>query len=561
MLQLAAGLALSLLLLHPARAGDLADLFPDGRLAALRVPSGLALWQAPPVQRAIQLLRERGALAEVEAGRGALQLATGTDPAEWLAFLLGGEVEVGVYEGQASRLAGEGTGRRRLLAAARTPDADGCQRILDALLAVIESDEGNDVRRKSYRDVPWARVNRELLVARRGEVLLLANDDDLLAAALDRLLDGAPAVAPPPAAGGLLTFELEPELLRPRDLQPATGAARRALGRRIANPLGNLLFAGLLLGEGRLCGSLHAEAGALELRLALPPAQQDTPAAFFPPGADGFSVPVDGETLAVLAVRRDLADWWRQRETLMSAESQPQLAKADETLSLLFMGSSPAEDVFAALGTELALVIDRQTFEDAPEPDVKLPGACLVARLHDPASFGPAVQVAFQSLVGFLNTERAQKREAPFLLDALEHEGTTLRAARLLPGGPGEPVGSDANASPAVAIVDDWLLLGTSLEQVRRLVSALRAGALQPVAAGTLSLHVDGVRALRLLADNRDVLVAQSILEDGLSALDAGRHVDNLLALLGELQALDLSVTRAVDRLDVLLRLTLDGAP
>jgi hypothetical protein len=113
-----------------------------------------------------------------------------------------------------------------------------------------------------------------------------------------------------------------------------------------------------------------------------------------------------------------------------------------------------------------------------------------------------------------------------------------------------------------VAVVDDWLFVGTSLEQVRRLVSALRAGTLRPVVSGAFSLQVDGARVLHLATDNRDVLVAQSILEDGLGALDAGRHVDNLLALLGELLALDLSVTRAAGGLDVLLRLSLgDAAP
>ncbi len=543
----------------PKGAGDLADLFPPGRLGTLVVPSGQALFDCAPVQRALQRLREAGALTELEAGRGALHLAVGTDPAEWLAFLLGGELQLGAYEGP-PRPDGEGAGRRQLLGAARTPDSEGCQRILDALLAVIESDEGNDVRRRRHRDVSCASVNRNLHVAHHESILLLSSEHDLLTAALDRLLDGARAAAPAPAADGLLAFELDPELLRPRDVQPAAGAARRALGRRLTNPLGNLLFAGLLLEEGRVSGSLHAAPDALELRVALPPAPGDAPAAFFPPGAEAFEVPVDDETLAVLALRRDLGDWWRQRESLMSGDSQAQIAKADETLSLLFMGSSPAEDVFSALGTELALVLDRQTFDGMPEPDVKLPGACLVARLREPAAFGPAVQVAFQTLVGFLNTERAQQREAPFLLDSVEHEGVTLRAARLLPGEDEAP-GTDANASPAVAVVDDWLFVGTSLEQVLRLVSALRAGALRPVAAGALSLHVDVVRALQLARDNRDVLVANSILEDGLSALDASKQVDEILSLLGELRSLDLSVLRAADRLDVRLRLALVAAP
>lgn len=554
---------LTLLLAAAPRAADPAAALPEGRLATLRVASGRALFDSGPVQRVLSRLRTAGALAELEQGRAALQLATGSDPAQWLDTLLGGEVLVGLYEGRPSRLAGaDAPGPRLPLAVARTRDAETCQRILDAALAVIEGDPANEVRRSRYRDVPWARVNRKLVVARHEDLLLLGGDDDLLAAALDRLLDGAAPAGPLPAAEGLLAFHAEPEALRPRDWKPAAGEARRALGKRIANPLGNLLFGGLLAGEGALDGALDAGTEGLELQLRLPPVPADAPAAWFPAPSGDFAVPVTPETLAVLALRRDLGDWWRRREELMSPEAQPQLAKADETLSLLFMGGSPAEDVFAALREDLALVVDRQTFEGAPRPDVELPAACLVGRLKDPQAFGPTVAVAFQTLMGFLNTDRAQERRAPFLIESLEHAGATVRYARLLPGRDGEPAGLDANASPALALKDDWLLLGTSLEQVRRLLTALEQGALRPVPGAHLALQVDGARALRLARDNREVLVARSILEDGLLADEAAARIDHLLGLLGELRSLDLSVAPGPGGLELLLQLGLgQGAP
>ena len=102
-------------------------------------------------------------------------------------------------------------------------------------LAVIEGDPANDVRRSRYRDVPWFRVNRRLVVARHDDLLLLGGDDELLATALDRLLDGAGVIGPLPPAEGLLAFHAEPAALRPRDWKPAAGEARRALGKRIAN--------------------------------------------------------------------------------------------------------------------------------------------------------------------------------------------------------------------------------------------------------------------------------------------------------------------------------------
>lgn len=556
-------LLLTLLLAAAARAADPAAALPDGRLATLRVASGRALFDCGPVQLVLAQLRAAGALDELERGRAALRLATGSDPAQWLDTLLGGEVLVGLYEGRPSRLAAaDAPGPRLPLAVARTRDAEACQRILDAALAVIEGDPANDVRRSRYRDVPWFRVNRRLVVARHDDLLLLGGDDELLATALDRLLDGAGVIGPLPPAEGLLAFHAEPAALRPRDWKPAAGEARRALGKRIANPLGNLLFGGLLAVDGPLHGALDAGSEGLELRLQLPPVPADAPAAWFPAPAGDFAVPVTPETLAVLAVRRDLGDWWRRREELMSPEAQPQLAKADETLSLLFMGGSPAEDVFAALREDLALVVDRQSFEGVPRPDVLLPAACLVGRLKDPQEFGPSVAVAFQTLMGFLNTDRAQERRAPFLIESLEHAGTTVRYARLLPGRDDEPVGPDANASPALALRDDWLLLGTSLEQVLRLLTALEQGALRPVPGAHLALQVDGARALRVARDNRDVLVARSILGDGLLADEAAARIDRLLDLLGGLHDLQLSVAPGPGGLELLLQLGLGrGAP
>ena len=176
-----------------------------------------------------------------------------------------------------------------------------------------------------------------------------------------------PAADVPPGATVLATFALDADRLRPADLKLVAQPGRKLLGRRVANPLANLLVGGLTLGAGRVEGRLLSGAGELALQARLPAPPADAPAAWFPPGPDALAVPVTPETLAVVHVRRDLADWWRQRETLMSDESQPGLAKADETIGLLFAGLSPAEDVFGAVDPELALVVDRQRFE-APWP-------------------------------------------------------------------------------------------------------------------------------------------------------------------------------------------------
>jgi hypothetical protein len=410
--------------------------------------------------------------------------------------------------------------------------------------------------------VDCARVGHDFSVARQGEVLFLATTTELLQSAIDRRLDNAAIELPMPEPDGLLAFRLEPALFQERDARPVVKPAREVLGRRIANPLGNLLFGGLLTAEGPISGALDADAASLSLRVALPPVPADAPAAWFPPGEPGFGVPADEQTVAVLALRRDVADWWRHRETLLAEDGQAQLAKADETISVLFMGASPAEDIFAALKPELALVVDRQLFAGAAAPAVKLPAACLVARARDPATLGPQLQVAFQSFVTFLNTDRAKDHRAPFLIDAVEHEGVSIRTARLLPGAHGEAPGMEANASPAIALVDDWVLVGTALEQVQRLVTAVHSGALRAVSGGPFCAQLDVTRGLQIARDDRDALIAKSVVEGGLELGAASARLDAALAALGELGSVDLSVLPAADRLAVTLHVALGaGAP
>src|SRR5690349_5245272 len=114
---------------------ELAAIFPPGALAVARAPSGRALWESAPAQRAWSRLAAAGALDELEQGRAALRLASGTDPADWLAFLFGGEVELAVYAEPGADE--EAPPRRRLLLAARTPEAENCERVVAALLGLL----------------------------------------------------------------------------------------------------------------------------------------------------------------------------------------------------------------------------------------------------------------------------------------------------------------------------------------------------------------------------------------------------------------------------------------
>jgi hypothetical protein len=545
-------LGLAFLLPAPPPAADdaLSALLPEGRLAEVHVPSGKAVWDSELGRRIHTLLEDQGAFDELQDGLAALRMVTGSDPTRLIELVLGGELELGVYPTVRKNSDKPDMRNRKVLAVARTGDADGLALAMNALDAVLAANPDAKVKNGRHRKQPYMRFD-DASLARVDDMLLFATDQHLLTGALDRWLDGASDVVATPFEG-LASFELDTRLFRAKDIALLRTPTRKLLGKRLANPLANLLFGGLTVGEGTLHGTLTGSGEEIELDVCLPPVPDDAPRAWFPPEpATTTAMPVTPDTLAVLSLRRDLADWWRNRETYMPDGAQPALAKADQNMALIFAGQSPAEDVFGQASTEMALIVDRQRFEGGPAvPDVRLPAFCLVTPLRDPAQFTPTLSVAFQTLMGVINTDRAQNSKAPFLLDTVPHEGIGVRAAQLLPGagsgGLGEPAAIDFNFSPAVAVVDGWALVGTSAEQVRRLVSALHAGEMTE-ARGVLSAHIDAERVLDALEDNRGALIAQEMLDDGLGPEEAAAEVDGLLGLVAGVHSVAGSLTRQDD--------------
>lgn len=548
---------------RPGEDGDLSALLPDGRLAEVHVPSGKAVWESEMGLRLRGLIEDMGADRELREGLGALHVLTGSDPAAWIELVLGGELELGVYPTPRKNNPTPNPAKRQVLVVARTADADGLALAMNALQAALETNPDAEFKTARHRKLPYLRFGKNASLARVDDLLLFATDDRLLTEALERWLDGGLLAAAGSGTGTeLASFEFDTELLRPGDFASLRAPTRKLLGRRLANPLSNLLFGGLTLGKGRVAGTLAGVGREIALDVCLPPVPDDAPRAWFPPEPAGsMAVPVTPETLAVLSLRRDLGDWWRNRESYMPDGAQPGLAKADQNMALIFAGQSPAEDVFGQTGQVLALVVDRQRFEDAAAvPDVHLPAFCLVTRLRDPEAFTPTLAVAFQTLMGVINTDRARNRTAPFLLDTTLHEGIGVRAAHLLSGagsgGKGEPAAIDFNFSPAVAVVEGWALIGTSVEQVNRLVSALHSGE-SAEGRGVMSFDIDVTRVLSALEDNRGALVAQSMLDNGLDPDEAATDVDNLLEWIGSLQHVSAALTRQAECLHVDLDLLL----
>ena len=532
---------------------------PKHLVARIEVSSGKDAW-ASPLGHPIRPLLEDS--EDLEMLRLGLMAASGIDLDVIAETLLGGPL---IFETYRTRPTNQ---RLRDIPTPwdthfliRTWNSD--QRLVsDALEATLRilSSSGRHVERDSYRGTPYAIVDNEVLVAHVGNRLVAGTHEEIVAEAIDRLLD---QVRQPPLTTGeahSLSFDVDLHSLR------GSGGGLSSLQRR-SGPLIDLTFHALVpFLDGRMTGTITWADDTVSLNANVTADVGDIPQAYLPRKGEGepFWVPRSPETLAVLYAPRDLADWWRNRETLLPEGQQGRLAKFDQTMTTMFSGQSVAEDVFSQMSYDLAVVIDRQTYDEQVHlPDVRLPGFCVVTKVNDARTFGPTLQIAFQTLLSFLNTERAKTGEAPFLVETVMQEGTQVRLASLVPeaSATGMAEGSiDFNYTPAMAVRDGWLLLGTSAEQGRRLVTAINQGQGAPI-KGHLSLDLDADRATQAFRDNRDALIAQSILEKGTDVQTATEEVDGFLSLLDMITKASVTLELEEDVMRLTTHLDVKRAP
>jgi hypothetical protein len=389
----------------------------------------------------------------------------------------------------------------------------------------------------------------EAVIARREALLVLGNDAELVAEALELAADpdgrglldrtgfGAHHDARPPAAA--LWAWLELAALEPhadqgfRELRTAnrTPAVQALLGARIGALLCARALSATLVLEGE-----HG----LELRLR---AHEAPTVAELAPLARTGAVPAEvaGEGLGQALVYRDYARYFTLRSELFPTESLPAFGEAITNGALFFEGQDLGEEVLARVSPWIRLVARELDFAAGRRPEIPLPGAALVAVLDDERG-AEQWTAAFQTLVSIVNVDQAQKGGKSMRLQ-LEREGEIeISTARFVTPAAGDGVDVRYNLEPSLAVVGRHLVLGTHAALVRELVHEL-VGATPGTAPGareTLDLDARGWRAA--LEHNFEVLVSNTMLEDGLTRAEAEREIGGLRRALASFESAHLEL-------------------
>ncbi len=271
-------------------------------------------------------------------------------------------------------------------------------------------------------------------------------------------------------------------------------------------------------------------------------------------GSAGQLLTVNQRMLA-LSAYRDIAGMWLRSDDLFNQKINDDLAKADSNLSTFFGGKDFAEDILAAMRPELQLIVARQSFVDArPVPTIKLPAFGLVADLKDPIKMQPELRRTFQSVIGFLNIVGAMNGQPQLELDMEKSDQLQLITSRYLPDSQSTDTANvriHHNFSPSIAFAKERFVIASTQELARELAFAkMAAGESASSPAGTsvnTRALIDIKAGREILADNRSQLIAQNMIKEGQTQVEAEAAISTLLELVGWLRTATLRLETSQD--------------
>jgi hypothetical protein len=349
------------------------------------------------------------------------------------------------------------------------------------------------------------------------------------------------------------------------------GVLKKALGSKSDNPGIELIAGGIIGGlpsAPYVTAAVELDAGGIRLTAALP---SDVKGAS---GKREFYLGKDGsgqappllkpaETILSLATYRDFASMWRNAPDLFNEKINADLAQAESGLMTIFAGQNFRDDILGNLEPQMQLVVARQKFpQGGVTPAMKLPAVAVVMQMKNHEETMRIFKVTFQSVVGFLNVAGAQNRLAPLDLNMERSKESLMVTAEYLPP-KDESVRQAAppnfNASPTIVFVGDKVILSSAKPLALELAESIGKQS-SPTAGINTELETDNQVLQSILADNREPLIAQNMLEQGHDRAAAEKNIDLVLKILKHFDKTSLKLTTDGGKLELSLGVRLKQA-
>ena len=451
------------------------------------------------------------------------------------------------------------------------------------LLEMTRLSGGDAAQPDDYRDVRIYRIQKGG-GAVVGEWLVLSNNGDLGKKVLDRLLDADDHAADGEVAGTLsanaqfkaamATRRADSQAWGFGDLQAVrdAGSAKNVFEDKAENPLAELLIGGIqstLQKSPYFTLDLSVAKSGMDLNLTTPWQADWVPeerAYFFGPENSGAApaLPEVPDTLLTISTYRNVSDMWLRAGDLFEEQVNDKMAEAEGVLTTIFAGKDFGEEILGALAPEIGIVVTRQNFADVkPVPSIKLPAFAMVLKLKDPETMRAELRRTFQSAIGFFNIIGAQEGGRPQLeMDMQKNGDVDLIISRYV----AEKKDYDStsaniifNFSPSVGFSGDRFVLSSTAALAKQLAEAPNTRPADATVNTVVALHAPAIG--EALADNREQLVSQNMLEEGHSREEAEAAIGLLFELVRCLNGAGLTLERGDGSLSLNLNIDVNENP
>jgi len=418
--------------------------------------------------------------------------------------------------------------------------------------------------RETVNGVETTRIGNEVHAARLGATILVSNKAEALKSAIEQATADstktrihparrdAAKVLPKGALAWLwLNFAAVKETQQAKDF---FGATRQDF----IQTFGAGATIDCLKRADYLAVGVYREATGFRLRLRIPAGREglwDDLLVHIPPaGAPGSLAPLEPPgTIYSQSFYLDAGYMWKNRERLITGDAKRDFEKGEKQLSKILPTSVKFGELIEMWGPYHRVVVanhDARPYKS--EPSLKLPAFAYVAVARDPR-FLTSVENVIRSagVIGSLQFGMKMKEH--------EHEGVKITAYRFQENKPvpEDPDGLRFNFEPCFAVVGDELMLASTLELGKKMVTEMKVTRKVEGARAVLRGRAHAAGAADVLAGLADPLVTDSVLSRGIGLADARKEVAELVEFVRTLGTgrIELDVTASEYRLDAVWEL------
>ncbi len=454
----------------------------------------------------------------------------------------------------------------------RSSDEAKLKKMARSVLNLIDAGakDGNNAgfQRKDYRDAKVAKFD-EILVARYKDWLLVTNKKELAKEVVDNLHDGTRTSL---ASQNWFVEASRQKSESDRDAWAAVdlktirmaGVARELFTGKTDNPGIELVVGGVLdaLKNAPVATAEVSIGERLEVSVMTPFDHEWANSAreFFYGSEMTGRAPAPlrpKKMIASLTTHRDLGEWWLAKEDLFDENVIAQLAQADSQFSTIFSGLDFGEQVLGSLEPEMQIVVAENTFEPNYQPDIKLPAFAMVSRLKDVDNIQRRFKIAFQSVIGFANINLGMQGQPQLDLETEKMGEARVSSATYMFDGETAEGLLLFNFGPTIAFQGSYFIVSSNrhlaVELAELAAKRERGGengdAHEKRGDANTRIVVDGVALQRILADNREPLIANNMLEEGNSRADAEQAIGTVLRIAELVKSIELDFTVGDDQM------------